>query len=95
MNEPGMLAIKAINQAVARERYGEGGKALQGSPPGETGRGSDEYNRKSVVIFQKGKKKDLITAVFRAPAAASPAVTCRHISLATGHMFWACLLSFL
>lgn len=60
MNEPGMLAIKAINQAVARERYGEGGKALEGSPPGETGRGSDEYNRKSVVIFQKGKKKILL-----------------------------------
>ena len=32
MNEPGKLAIKATNQAGARERYREGGKALEASP---------------------------------------------------------------
>lgn len=64
VNEPCRLAVKATKQAGARERYGEGGKALEASPLRETGRGSDEQNRRQWLYFRKEKKKGLITAIF-------------------------------
>lgn len=92
MNEPGQLVITVINQVGAKEKYREGGKTTERN-----------RERKSMVIFQKKKetmvifqkKKSLITAFFKAPGAASPAVTCKHISVETGCMFWACVLSLL
>lgn len=53
--KPGRLAIKGTNQAGARERYREGGKALQASPMREIGRGNDEQNRRQ-CISERGKK---------------------------------------
>lgn len=54
VNEPGRLAIKATNEVGVRERYREGGKALQPSPLREIG--SDEQNRRQ-CLSERGKKR--------------------------------------
>lgn len=49
VKQHGRMTIKGTNQAGARERYREGGKALQASPLREIGRGSDEQNRRQCI----------------------------------------------
>lgn len=64
VNEPGRLAIKGTNQVEARERYKEGGKALQVSSLREKGRGSDEQNRRQ-CLSERGKKQSYYSNFLR------------------------------
>lgn len=82
VNEPGRLAIKGTNQAGARGRYREEGKALQPSPLREIGRGSDEQNRRPCI--SERRKKVLLQQFSKASGVDLSAVTSRHISEATG-----------